>query len=71
MPGAVRLDTEKFFFTERVVKALEWAAQRSGGVTKCSGGVWMWHLGIRFKGDYGGTWLTAGLGDLEGLFQSW
>jgi len=29
----------------------------------------MWHLGTRFSGGLGSVRLTAGLGDLEGLFK--
>ena len=36
--GRFRLDIGKRFFSERVLRLLEWAAQRAGGVT-VSGGV--------------------------------
>lgn len=36
---------------------------------KCLRGVWIWHLGIWFKGDGGGAGLSVGLDDLEDLLQ--
>lgn len=29
----------------------------------------MWHLGLWFRGDYGGAGVVVGLGDREDLFQ--
>lgn len=36
---------------------------------KCSGGGWMWHSEICFRGDSDGFMLMAWLDDLESLFQ--
>lgn len=35
---------------------------------KCSKGMWVWHLGLWFFGEYDGASLIFGISDLGGLF---
>lgn len=40
--------------------------QKSHHPWMCSRGVWVWHLGIKFRGGYSGAGVIVGLDDLEG-----
>lgn len=53
---------------EKVVKHWDSLVESpSLGVSK---NIWMWHLGMRFRGEHGSAGFTAGVNDLGGLFQS-
>lgn len=58
------------YFSEKSVKALEWAAQGGGGIWRCSRNVRCCTEGHGLVGDVEDRWMV-GLVDLRGLFQPW
>lgn len=52
-------------------QALAWIARElvDSLCLEVSRGIWMWHLGMCFRGGCGGCWVMVGSGGFEGLFQ--